>query len=196
MEALARLLKLFADGGSIEECWREAGFASPLEAADALRDLSRSVGAPHGASRTARRGGLSVVVYVDGASRGNPGPAAVGAAVYTPDGQELSSRGKRIGAATNNVAEYRAVIEGLAAARELGANAVTVRLDSELVYRQLMGAYRIKNPELKRLGEEIGRAAGAFETCEFQQIPREENRAADRAANEALNSPLPDPRAE
>jgi len=195
MEALARLLKLFADGGSIEECWREAGFASPSAAAEALRDLSRAVAAPRTGSRTARRGGLAVVVYVDGASRGNPGPAAVGAAVYTPDGQELYSRGKRIGSATNNVAEYRAVIEGLAAARELGASAVTVRLDSELVYRQLMGAYRIKNPELKRLGEEIGRAAGAFEKCEFQQIPREENRAADRAANEALNSPLPDPRA-
>jgi ribonuclease HI len=196
MDKIALLLKFFAEGGALDDCWRAAGFASPSAAADALRDLARSLAAPPGAEHGKRRAGLSVVVYVDGASRGNPGPAAVGAAVYTAEGGELYSRGKRIGEATNNVAEYRAVIEGLAVARELGASAVTIRLDSELVYRQLMGAYRIKSPDLKRLGEEIGRAVEHFEKCEFQQIPREKNREADRIANEALNSPLSNSRAE
>lgn len=191
MDKLAHLLKLFAAGGALEECWRPAGFSSPFEAADAVRELARSIAAPPKPERPRRRVGLSVVVYVDGASRGNPGPAAVGTAVYTESGEELYSRGKRIGRATNNVAEYRAVMEGLAVARELGANAVVVRLDSELVYRQLMGVYRIKHPDLKRLGEDVGRAAAAFDRCEFQQIPREENREADRIANTALNSPIP-----
>ncbi len=190
MDKLVRLLKLFAAGGGLNDCWREAGFASAEEAAGALLELARSVGAARGEDGAERRGGLSVVVYVDGASRGNPGPAAVGAAVYTAEGDELYSRGKKIGEATNNVAEYRAVIEGLAVARELGASEVTIRLDSELVYRQLLGVYRIKNPELQRLGEEVRRAVGGFEKYGFQQIPREENREADRAANEALNSPL------
>jgi ribonuclease HI len=191
MNATARLLLLLADGESLERCWRQAGFESREDAAGALRTLASSDGvSPAAAPRDERRKKLAIIVSVDGASRGNPGPAAVGLIVHTLDGTELYSRGMKIGSATNNVAEYRAVIEGLAVARELGASGVTIRLDSELVYRQLMGTYRIKHPGLKRLGEEIAREAKHFEKCEFRQIPREENREADRMANEALNSPL------
>ena len=94
MDKLVRLLKLFAAAGGLNDCWREAGFASAGEAAGALLELARSVGAARGEDGAERRGGLSVVVYVDGASRGNPGPSAVGATVYTAQGDELYSRRK------------------------------------------------------------------------------------------------------
>jgi ribonuclease HI len=106
--------------------------------------------------------------------------------VHLPTGEELFSAGRKIGRATNNVAEYRAVIEGLKLARELGARRITVRLDSELVVKQLNGVYRIKNPELELLAREVAAEARHFPGCSFEHVPREENREADRLANEAL----------
>ena len=192
MGDLAALLVALARGESLDGGWEAAGYASREAAAGALLEHAAGLSAAPKAARTgskpARKNAL--LVYVDGASRGNPGPAAVGVAVYTADGDELYSRGKRIGRATNNVAEYRAVLEGLAVARELNATSVSLRVDSELVYLQLTGKYRIKHPDLKTLGEEVGQAARGFERFEIRQVPREENREADRAANEALNSPL------
>ncbi len=120
MGNLATLLTLVAQGGSIEGSWKAAGYDSREAAALALLEHARSM--PGGTKRETASGGRArknaLIVYVDGASRGNPGPAAVGVAAYTADGDELYSRGKRIGRATNNVAEYRAVLEGLAVARE------------------------------------------------------------------------------
>lgn len=192
MGNLSTLLTLVAQSGSLEGAWQEAGYASREAAAGALLEHAAGLSAAPKRSRAeakpARKNAL--LVYVDGASRGNPGPAAVGVAVFTADGDELYARGKRIGQATNNVAEYRAVLEGLAVARELNATSVSLRVDSELVYLQLTGKYRIRHPDLKTLSEEVGRAARAFERFEIRQVPREENREADRAANEALNSPL------
>lgn len=192
MGDLAALIVQLARGESLDGVWEAAGYPSRAAAAGALLEHAAGISAASkrakAEAKPARKN--AVLVYVDGASRGNPGPAAVGVAVYTADGDELYSRGKRIGRATNNVAEYRAVLEGLAVARELNATSVSLRVDSELVYRQLTGAYRIKHPDLKTLGEEVGRAASAFERFEIRHVPREENREADRAANEALNSPL------
>jgi ribonuclease HI len=129
----------------------------------------------------------AAVVHVDGASRGNPGPSAVGAIVYSSSGEEILSVAKKIGHATNNVAEYRAVIEGMRLARELRVREITVRLDSELVARQLAGQYRIRNADLEALAREVSEESRRFERCRFEHVPREQNKSADRLANEALN---------
>ena len=97
---------------------------------------------------------LRVIVHSDGAARGNPGPAGIGAVVTSPSGEVLAEVAEGIGVATNNVAEYRAAIEGLRAARDLGAHAVTLRADSRLLIEQLKGNFRVKNPTLQRLHQE------------------------------------------
>ena len=189
MKRLDELLLALAGGASIDEAWRAAGFADLGEAREALRRLAAS-------SSTGRREGggsrdgvetLSVVVYVDGASRGNPGPSSVGAVALLQGGEELTSVSKAIGTATNNVAEYTAVLEGLRLARSLGAREVEVRLDSELVARQLNGEYRIKNPGLLRLSRTVTEEAARFGACKFVHVPRSENSRADMLANEALD---------
>jgi ribonuclease HI len=201
MKRLKVLLESLARGESLEESFRRCGFASREDAAEALVTLAGSLGAGDrrgsresrpGAHRTAAAGVSPtvdrVVVYVDGASRGNPGPAAVAAVAYLPSGDELTSVAKKIGRATNNTAEYRAVIEGLRLAGALGARSVTIRLDSELVARQLTGEYRIKKGDLASLAEEVSREVGRFERCRFEHVPREENREADRLAAKAVNA--------
>jgi ribonuclease HI len=200
---ITSLIVSLARGMTLEKSWKDAGYGSPAEAAAALDELARSLDA-HGGVTAGESGHVSrgaggrragdpargpehAVMYVDGASRGNPGPAAVAAVLYLPTGEELYSAGKKIGTATNNVAEYRAVVEGLRLARTLGVRSLTVRLDSELVMKQLTGAYRIKNAELAALAREVAEESRHFTTCAFEHVPREENGAADRVANEALN---------
>ena len=108
---------------------------------------------------TADDGSVKVVVHVDGGARGNPGPAAVGVVVSTPDGEVLDEAAEPIGEATNNVAEYRALLLGLERARALGATEVEVVNDSELVARQVTGAYKVKHPAMKPLHAEARAAA-------------------------------------
>jgi ribonuclease HI len=197
MNRLMSLLTLLSRGGNLEDSWRESGYASRAEAASALVSLARSMAAggvagdrpkPRSApGRDAPRGPERAVMYVDGASRGNPGPAAVAAVLYLPSGEELYSAGKKIGTATNNVAEYRAVIEGMKLARTLGVRALTIRLDSELVMRQLTGAYRTRNAELAALGRLVAEESRHFASCQFEHVPRGDNREADRIANQALD---------
>jgi len=198
MKRLTVLLMQFARGKSLEESWSACGFSSAAQARLALEDLARSLdnapaGTAHRAGDGARRaqdgprGPEHAILQVDGASRGNPGPSAVGMILRLPSGEELYSVGKKIGRATNNVAEYRAVIEGMKLARELGVRALTVRLDSELVMKQLTGAYRTKNAELASLALEVAEQSRHFSRCSFEHVMREENREADRLANEALN---------
>jgi len=200
MENLTTLLESLARGARLDECWKESGFSSREEAARALARLASALERDSAGSASTRlerprrprdgspRGVDHLVVYVDGASRGNPGPAAAAAVAFLPSGEELTSVAKRLGHATNNAAEYSAVIEGLRLAASLGARTVTVRLDSELVARQLSGEYRTKSAELRSLAEEVAREIARFERCRFEQVPREENRDADRVANKALNS--------
>jgi ribonuclease HI len=198
MKRLTMLLVQLARGISLEESSRACGFSSAAEASRALEGLARSLdGTPavtaHRAGEETRRApdgprGLEhAILQVDGASRGNPGPSAIGMILRLPSGEELYSVGKKIGRATNNVAEYRAVIEGMKLARELGVRALTVRLDSELVMKQLTGAYRTKNAELASLALEVGEQCRHFSRCAFEHVMREENCEADRLANEALN---------
>ncbi|HEX2378442.1 MAG TPA: reverse transcriptase-like protein [Gaiellales bacterium] len=130
----------------------------------------------------------AVRLWVDGGSRGNPGPAATGYRIEDAGGTVLAEAGETIGVATNNVAEYRALIAGLRAAAELGARDVEVRADSQLLMRQMTGAYRVKHPALRELWIEARRVATAFERVRFVEIPRAENAAADLQVNLALDA--------
>ena len=127
------------------------------------------------------------MVHVDGGSRGNPGPAAAGAVASDPDGNVVGEAGRYIGEATNNVAEYRAVMLGLELASELGARHVEVVNDSEVVGRQIGGQYRVKNPGLRPLYEEAMSALRAFDSWSVRTVPRESNERADALVNQALD---------
>ena len=132
-----------------------------------------------------------LLVYADGGARGNPGPAAIGAVVFDPRTEPPAvvwSVGEVIGVATNNVAEYKALIAGLAAAHELGARAVDVRADSQLVIRQLEGAYKVKHEGLRPLYEEARRLLDRFDEVTLLHVPRGENTAADALVNAALDA--------
>jgi ribonuclease HI len=131
---------------------------------------------------------VKVVVHVDGGARGNPGPAAIAAIVSTPDGETLAERAETIGEATNNVAEYRALLLGLELARELGATEVEVVNDSELVAKQVTGAYRVKHPAMKPLHAAALAALGRFARWQVRSVPRAENAAADALVNAALDA--------
>jgi ribonuclease HI len=131
-----------------------------------------------------------VVVHVDGGSRGNPGPAAAAAVITTPDGDELAERKEFIGSATNNVAEYRALLLGLQLARDLDAKEVDVVADSELVARQIGGEYKVKHAGLKPLYLEAMRALREFERWSVRSVRREGNVRADELVNEALDEVL------
>jgi ribonuclease HI len=179
------ILARLAGGENLDECWEESGFSSRAEASEAIGKLAESLG---GASPAVNPRALDrAILHADGASRGNPGPSAVAAIISLPTGEELASVAKRIGRATNNVAEYRAVIEGLKLARDLGVRNVAVRVDSELVMKQLTGTYRIRSADLAPLAREVAAEARRFATCVFEHVRREENREADRLANEALD---------
>jgi ribonuclease HI len=131
---------------------------------------------------------VKVVVHVDGGARGNPGPAAAGAVVSTPDGEILDEAAEAIGVATNNVAEYRGLLLGLARARALGADEVEVVNDSELVAKQVNGAYKVKHRDMKPLHAEALQALGAFERWSIRSVPRAQNAGADALVNQALDS--------
>jgi ribonuclease HI len=131
---------------------------------------------------------VKAIVRTDGASRGNPGPAAIGVVVETPQGQVLRELSERIGEATNNVAEYRALLRGLEVAAELGATRVEIRVDSELVARQLRGQYRVRSPQLRPLYEEARRRLESFREAVIRTVRREENARADELANQALDA--------
>jgi ribonuclease HI len=128
-----------------------------------------------------------VVIYSDGAARGNPGPAGIGAVIYGPDREVLDRVAEGIGVATNNVAEYRAAIAGLEHAAELGASRVTLRADSRLLIEQLAGRFRVKNPTLQVLHREARSLLNRFERSSLEHVPRERNKEADRLANEGVD---------
>lgn len=131
---------------------------------------------------------MKVVVHVDGGSRGNPGPAAAGAVVSSPDGDVLDEAGELLGVATNNVAEYRGLLLGLRRARELGATEVEVVNDSELVAKQVNGVYKVKHADMKPLHAEARAALGAFERWTVRSVPRAQNAAADALVNATLDA--------
>ena len=124
----------------------------------------------------------------DGGARGNPGPAAYGYVLEAQDGTVLAAHGAKIGVATNNVAEYSALIAGLEKAVELGADEVEVVSDSELMVKQMRGEYRVKNEALRELSLEAGRLARRIGSVTYTAVRREHNTLADTLVNEALDA--------
>jgi len=130
---------------------------------------------------------VSLLLFADGASRGNPGPSGAGALLTTPDGEVVAELAAFLGFATNNVAEYEALLLGLTGARARGATAITVRMDSELVVKQVNGSYQVKSPPLKRLHARVLVLRREFERFRIEHVPRAANAAADRLANLAID---------
>jgi ribonuclease HI len=128
-----------------------------------------------------------LVLHVDGGARGNPGPAAIGVVACDPNGEQVATLGERIGEATNNVAEYRALLRGLELALAQGAREVELINDSELVAKQLTGAYKVKHPAMRALHEQALAALSGFERWSIRSVPRAENAQADALVNEALD---------
>ncbi|HEX5468286.1 MAG TPA: reverse transcriptase-like protein [Gaiellaceae bacterium] len=126
-------------------------------------------------------------LFTDGGARGNPGPAASAFVLEAEDGTVLDARGEAIGVATNNVAEYRALLNGLAKAVELGIDELEVVSDSELLVKQMRGEYRVKNAALVDLSVEAARLARQLESVRYTAVRREHNELADRLVNDALD---------
>ena len=124
----------------------------------------------------------------DGGARGNPGPAAYGYVLETDDGTVLAAHGEAIGVATNNVAEYRALVEGLRKAVELAVGEVEVVSDSELLVKQMRGEYKVKNAALRELSLEAAALARQLDRVVYTAVRREHNELADRLVNEALDA--------
>jgi ribonuclease HI len=130
---------------------------------------------------------VTLVVHVDGGARGNPGPAAIGVVISTPDGDVIDEVAERIGVATNNVAEYQALLRGIERASALGASQLELINDSELVARQLTGAYKVKHPAMKPLYEQAMTALRPFARWTIRNVPRAQNARADALVNAALD---------
>lgn len=131
---------------------------------------------------------MEITFFADGGSRGNPGPAAYGAVLYAEDGSVVREIGVFIGNATNNVAEWQGLIAGLEAAHELGAKRVNVRLDSELVVKQMRGEYRVRHPQLIPLHARAKKIVVHFDHVDIRHVRRHLNTAADALVNRALDA--------
>ena len=127
-------------------------------------------------------------LFTDGGARGNPGPAAYGYVLEAEDGTVLAAHGEVIGTATNNVAEYRALIAGLEKALELHVDEVDVVSDSELLVKQMRGEYKVRKPALRELSLEASRLARELGNVTYKAVRREQNELADRLVNEALDA--------
>jgi ribonuclease HI len=130
---------------------------------------------------------MKVIVHVDGGARGNPGPAAAACVITSPEGEVLGEHTQLLGAVTNNVAEYRALLLGLERARELGASEIEVIGDSELIAKQVRGIYKVKHEAMKPLHSEAKAALKQFERWSIRTVPRAQNAHADALVNAALD---------
>jgi ribonuclease HI len=164
-----------------------------LPATDAIQSVRAALKALE--SRTAPRGkGVGSVggsrIFIDGAARGNPGPAGVGVLITGPDGKVVEEIHQSIGEATNNVAEYRALLLALDRARALGCNDIEIYSDSELLVRQLQGRYRVKHPALRAMHAKAMGLIAHFRGFSIAHVPREENAEADALANRGIEEAL------
>lgn len=131
-----------------------------------------------------------LILYTDGGSRGNPGHAASGFVIYDENNKELHAEGKYLGINTNNFAEYTALIEGLKKAMEMGGTEIQIRMDSELIVKQMKGQYKIKQPHLQLLASEVLKLLGKFHSHSFTHVRRELNKRADHMVNDALDKEM------
>lgn len=132
--------------------------------------------------------GKTLHLYTDGASRGNPGEAGAGITICDEEGNELTAAGKYLGQCTNNEAEYRALLLGLSRCGELGCGRVKIHLDSELIVKQVLGAYKVKHPNLVPLFKEVKRLLAGFASYTIRHVRREHNSRADQLANQAIDN--------
>ncbi|HZT97084.1 MAG TPA: orotate phosphoribosyltransferase [Chloroflexota bacterium] len=139
-------------------------------------------------AEAAEAGPKKAILQCDGSSLSNPGPAGLGYVLYDESGEEIESGSRYLGKATNNVAEYEALLMGMTAAKRLGVTDLTVRMDSQLVVKQATGAYRVKEPSLRPLYERVQRAIAAFDRVRFEHVLRERNSRADALAFKAAQS--------
>jgi ribonuclease HI len=130
---------------------------------------------------------MKMIVNVDGGARGNPGPAAIGIVIRDGEGNVLQDLGETIGEATNNVAEYKALIRGIEMAKELGADELQIHVDSELVVKQMLGQYKVKHPDMKPLHAQAREALDGVEWT-ISHVRREQNADADALVNQALDA--------
>ncbi|MBN2184399.1 MAG: ribonuclease HI family protein [Candidatus Krumholzibacteriota bacterium] len=196
MEKVKIFLTLFSSGKSLDGAWKEAGFTSLDDLRAALKKVADLLPDRRIAGGTPSPGSVSglgpcgleeIIVHSDGAARGNPGPASAAAVAYSASGEILGSFSEFIGKATNNEAEYKALILGIELATDLGADSVVFRLDSELVVKQIRGEYKIKKPHLAQLAEIVKEKASRLAKITYAHVPRSENMEADRLANEVLD---------
>lgn len=138
---------------------------------------------------------MKLVVYVDGGSRGNPGPAAAASVVLSPEGEILDEASELLGTVTNNVAEYRALLLGCKRARALGASEVEVVNDSELIAKQVQGLYKVKHPAMRPLHQQALAALRGFDAWKVRTVPRAQNAHADALVNAALDEAAASPAA-
>lgn len=127
------------------------------------------------------------IIYTDGGARGNPGPAGIGVVIYDAENNIVKKIGEHIGSTTNNQAEYKALLRGLDEVLALGGDSVVCYLDSELVQRQLIGKYKIREEGLKLLAAEVFKSTGKFKQVEFSHVLREKNKLADELVNISLD---------
>lgn len=172
------------DGNTDHERWRaEHGDAVAVAYDDKVVVQG---GSPTDLTLLLQEGGGRAHVYFDGASRGNPGPAAAGWAIVSSDGV-VAEGGERLGRLTNNQAEYEALLRALRAARDFGLDELDIRGDSQLVVKQLRGEWNTNDPELKEKRVTARELLRAFERWDIEHVPREINERADDLANEALD---------
>jgi ribonuclease HI len=151
------------------------------------RKLRQRQAAEQDVQRGGSNGDPDAILWSDGAARGNPGPAGLGAIIKRPSGEVLATCSEGYGEATNNAAEYAALLMGLRRALELGLRRIEIRADSELLIKQLGGEYRVKNAALKPLFEQAQRLLQQFEWTRLRHVRREYNSEADRLANQGID---------
>lgn len=189
-ETLARLRRLAQaePGPGVLRLPDDLPARAALEAVRAaLTHLEGSAPARPLEPRRLRPAGTPIRIHIDGAARGNPGPAGLGVAFFGPDGQVLERLARSIGRATNNVAEYRALLLALERAEALGHAELAIYSDSELLVRQIQGRYRVRHPALQPLFAEAKGRMARFRRVEVHHVRREENREADGLANQGID---------
>ena len=175
---LSRVLRKIAAGHSLdkianeEECLKEA-------LKEALKALADKI--------EVESGKVKLTLAIDGAARGNPGPAGAGAAILDHHGTALAEKSEYLGTATNNEAEYHALMLGLQLALERGYKRLHIQTDSELLAKQIKGEYKVKEPRLKKLFAQAHQLLGQLEEWDIANVPREQNRLADRLCNIAID---------
>jgi ribonuclease HI len=175
---MSKVLKKLASGHKIEEISVAEGCTK-----DALKEALFAL-----ADRIDEEFGLGeVTLAVDGASRGNPGPAGIGAAIIDRNGKSLAELSRYIGQATNNEAEYQALILGLELALERKHPGVVIQTDSELMAKQVRGEYRVKEPRLREMYARVHKLLEGFKRWQITEVPRAQNRLADRLSNIAID---------